>query len=286
MQRTCGQFTMLKLLIDRWTDTDSRWSIAFSRARARCPYCRHADLRSTKHIGPTRNGEATEVTRKNALPAVETGPCACGRLVSMPNTFLQRWPYGTNVCRYNWHSAGSPGWPLPMLKCSLNIFFQIKYTEAALSNNTRKLLWFEITRMRIAVQKNQFIESFRHIEQRPRRPLSSRVHGTRASPPFLDPSSMDPLSVPAWDSAPELHVPFPTFWVGQCGWVAAAAAAAAVAATMPCYYRRSVHPSESASAPAPAIKTVAMATRCRKHGAEVCRCVGVGVGVGGGHRAA
>jgi len=26
------------------------------------------------------------------------------------------------------------------------IFFQIKYTEAILSNNTRKLLWFEITK--------------------------------------------------------------------------------------------------------------------------------------------
>ena len=151
---------MLKLLIDRWTDTDSRWSIAFSRARARCPYCRYADLRSTKHIGQTRNGEATEVTRKNALRAVGTAPCACGRLVSMPNTFLQRRPYGTNVCRYNWHSAGSPGWPLPMLKCSLNIFFQIKYTEAALSNNTRKLLWFEITRMRIAVQKINLLSLF------------------------------------------------------------------------------------------------------------------------------
>jgi len=24
--------------------------------------------------------------------------------------------YGTKVCRYNWHSAGSLGWPFPMLK--------------------------------------------------------------------------------------------------------------------------------------------------------------------------
>jgi len=29
--------------------------------------------------------------------------------------------------------------------------FQIKYTEAILSNSTRKLLWFEITQMLIAV---------------------------------------------------------------------------------------------------------------------------------------
>jgi len=35
------------------------------------------------------------------------------------------------------------------------IYFQIKYTEAILSKNTRKLLWFEITKMLIAVyEKN------------------------------------------------------------------------------------------------------------------------------------
>jgi len=28
-----------------------------------------------------------------------------------------------------------------------NIFFQIKYTEAILSDSTRKLLWFKITKM-------------------------------------------------------------------------------------------------------------------------------------------
>jgi len=34
---------------------------------------------------------------------------------------------------------------------NINIFFQIKYTQAMLSNSTRKLLWFEITKMLIAV---------------------------------------------------------------------------------------------------------------------------------------
>ena len=38
-------------------------------------------------------------------------------------------------------------------------FFQIKYTDAILSNSTRKLLWFEIIEMLIAV-KNKFIVSF------------------------------------------------------------------------------------------------------------------------------
>jgi len=31
--------------------------------------------------------------------------------------------------------------------------FQLKYTEAILSNNTRKLLWFENIKMLIAVKK-------------------------------------------------------------------------------------------------------------------------------------
>jgi len=55
-----------------------------------------------------------------------------------------------------WHSAGSLGWPFPMLK--YQYIFQVKYTEAILSNSTRKLLWFEIRKMLIAVLKNRFIQ--------------------------------------------------------------------------------------------------------------------------------
>ena len=56
---------------------------------------------------------------------------------------------GTKACRYNWHSAGSLACPFPVLeyKC----ICQIKYTEATSSNSTRKLLWFESTKMPIAV---------------------------------------------------------------------------------------------------------------------------------------
>jgi len=57
--------------------------------------------------------------------------------------------WGTKVCRYNWHSAGSLGWPFPILK--YKYIFHIKYTEAFLSNSTRKLLWCEVTKMLIAV---------------------------------------------------------------------------------------------------------------------------------------
>ena len=57
------------------------------------------------------------------------------------------------MCRYNWHSAGSLRWPFPVLKY-IEYIFHRKYTEAVLSNSTRKLLWPEITEMLTAVQKN------------------------------------------------------------------------------------------------------------------------------------
>ena len=44
---------------------------------------------------------------------------------------------GTKVCRYSWHSAGSPGGPFSVLKYK-RIFFEIKHTEAVISNSTRK----------------------------------------------------------------------------------------------------------------------------------------------------
>jgi len=44
----------------------------------------------------------------------------------------------------------SLGWPFPMHK----YISQIKYMEGILSNSARKLLWFEITKMLIAFEKN------------------------------------------------------------------------------------------------------------------------------------
>jgi len=41
----------------------------------------------------------------------------------------------------------------------MNIVFK-KYTKAILSNSTRKLLWFEITKKLIAVFRNKFIVLF------------------------------------------------------------------------------------------------------------------------------
>ena len=50
------------------------------------------------------------------------------------------------------------GWPFPVLE--YKYIFQIKYTEAILSNSTRNPLRFEISKMLIAVYKNKFIVLF------------------------------------------------------------------------------------------------------------------------------
>jgi len=63
----------------------------------------------------------------------------------MPRISRATAPQETKVRRYNWHNADSLGWPFLMLK--YKYIFQIKYTEAIFD----KLLWFEITKMLIAV---------------------------------------------------------------------------------------------------------------------------------------
>ena len=62
------------------------------------------------------------------------------------------------MCRYNWHVAVSLGWAFPMLK--YKYIFQIKCTEAILSNSTRKLLLFEIAKIPNCSLKNNSIVSF------------------------------------------------------------------------------------------------------------------------------
>jgi len=51
-----------------------------------------------------------------------------------------------------------PELAIPVLK--YKYIFLIKYTEATLSDSTRKLLWFEISKMLIAVLKHNFIVLF------------------------------------------------------------------------------------------------------------------------------
>jgi len=72
------------------------------------------------------------------------------------------------VCRQHekvegyFFSIGNESVPIQLAQCwfpglavsnakKYKYIFQIKYTEAILSNSSRKLLWFEITKMLIAV---------------------------------------------------------------------------------------------------------------------------------------
>jgi len=77
---------------------------------------------------------------------------------------------GDVLARVSAPRIGSESVPIQLAQCwfpgpatsnaKILINFQIKYTEAILSNSTRKLLWFEITKMLIAVSRNKFIVSF------------------------------------------------------------------------------------------------------------------------------
>jgi len=57
---------------------------------------------------------------------------------------------GNDSVQYNWHFAGFLGWPFAVLKYKY-IFFSNKTYGSNSSNGTRKLVWFEITKVLIAV---------------------------------------------------------------------------------------------------------------------------------------
>jgi len=54
------------------------------------------------------------------------------------------------AAKINWHRYGTK---LRHCHLCISTFFQIKYAETILSNRTRKLSWFEITKMLMAVKK-------------------------------------------------------------------------------------------------------------------------------------
>jgi len=64
-------------------------------------------------------------------------------------------------------AAGNESVPIQLAQCrftglaissaKIQMHFPIKYTEVTLLNSTRKLLWFEITKMLTAVLRNKFI---------------------------------------------------------------------------------------------------------------------------------
>jgi len=82
------------------------------------------------------------------------------------SVFAQRRSQPTDRPRHSvcgFYATGNESVPIQMAQCRFSglarsnakilIFFQTKHAEAILSNSTRKLLWFEITEMPIAVQK-------------------------------------------------------------------------------------------------------------------------------------
>jgi len=50
----------------------------------------------------------------------------------------------------------STGIDMAISNAKILIHFQIKYTEAILSNSTRKLLWFEIAKMLTAAEEKKY----------------------------------------------------------------------------------------------------------------------------------
>jgi len=54
----------------------------------------------------------------------------------------------------------------PIITWINEYIFQLKHMEAILPNNTRKLLWSEISKMLIAVFKNKFIVLFIRVKVR------------------------------------------------------------------------------------------------------------------------
>ena len=57
------------------------------------------------------------------IPASSTQPASVSRPPGWPAGALA---LGTKVCRYNWHSAGSLGWPFPTLKYKKNFRYNIR----------------------------------------------------------------------------------------------------------------------------------------------------------------
>ena len=65
---------------------------------------------------------------------------------------------GTKVCRYNWHSAGSLGWPFPMLKYKYTL--RIKYTEVIYQTTIGNCYRLKLPNADCSL-KDKFIVSFK-----------------------------------------------------------------------------------------------------------------------------
>ena len=84
----------------------------------------------------------------NVIIVYELLTNAQSRISSHCSTKLTKCP-STVTDTVQKNESGSLGGPFPTVE--YYYIFRIQYTEAILSNSTRKLLWFEITKMLMAV---------------------------------------------------------------------------------------------------------------------------------------
>jgi len=85
-------------------------------------------LRQNKSKDNNRNQKSTANWSENATAATDAHTYVCTQLHTHIGMYAYRWtdnqktlglrPHlqGKKVCQYNWHSAGSLGWPFPVLK--------------------------------------------------------------------------------------------------------------------------------------------------------------------------
>ena len=77
---------------------------------------RHGTVQtSEEHMArATHNGVVSALLHDEQSTIESRAYCVDRCAVYQPSAARQR---GTKVCRYNWHSAGCPGWPFLTLKC-------------------------------------------------------------------------------------------------------------------------------------------------------------------------
>jgi len=81
------------------------------------------------------------VRRDGREPARRAGPSAATEMSAM----------GTKVCRYNWHSVGSRGWPFAALKYKCIFRNKTCGSNFIKRHSETVTVFFEITKMLIAV---------------------------------------------------------------------------------------------------------------------------------------
>ena len=121
----------------------------------------HVERRITWPASWRLGRESTNFERQQRAPFADDDAVGCTFSLANSDSSLF-------VIRFG--GAGNESVPIQLALCcfpglalsnaKIEYIFQIKYTAATISNSTRKLLWFEITKMVIVVLKNKCILSF------------------------------------------------------------------------------------------------------------------------------